>query len=60
MRFLAAGGDLVINADPGLTAQMVSGVRQRAQGDSAFEQQVTESVARVLTLKQKLGRYTCG
>lgn len=60
VKFLAAGGDLVINADPGLTAQMVSGVRQRAQGDSAFEQQVTESVARVLTLKQKLGRYTCG
>ena len=60
VRFLAAGGDLVINADPGLTGSMVSGVRKRAGRDAAFDQRLTESVARVLTLKEGLGAYDCG
>jgi beta-N-acetylhexosaminidase len=60
VKFLAAGGDLVINADPALTTQMVAGVRQRAEGDPEFEQLLNASVARILTLKQKVGSYDCG
>ena len=60
VRFLAAGGDLVINANPGLTAAMVSGVKKKASSDAAFDQRLTESVARVLKLKEGLGRYDCG
>lgn len=60
VRFLAAGGDLVINADPGLTGAMVAGVKKRARADAGFEQQLTASAARVLTLKETVGRYDCG
>jgi beta-N-acetylhexosaminidase len=60
VRFVAAGGDVAINADPALTASMVSGLLQRANSDPAFARQVTESAARVLRLKQGLGRYDCG
>jgi len=60
VRFLAAGGDLVINANPGLTAAMVGGVRKRAKADAAFARQLTASAARVLALKETVGRYTCG
>lgn len=60
VRFLAAGGDLVINASPGLTAAMVHGVRIRAGRDGRFAQEVTESAARVLLLKSRLGLYDCG
>jgi beta-N-acetylhexosaminidase len=58
--FLAAGGDLVINASPGLTAAMVAGVKKRAGSDATFARQVASSVARVLALKQDVGRYDCG
>lgn len=60
VRFLAAGGDLVINASPGLTAAMVAGVKKRAHSDAAFAQQLTASAARVLALKETVGRYDCG
>ncbi|HEY3340178.1 MAG TPA: glycoside hydrolase family 3 N-terminal domain-containing protein [Propionicimonas sp.] len=60
VRFLAAGGDLVINASPGLTAAMVAGVKKRAGSDPAFAQRLTVSAARVLALKEKVGRYDCG
>ena len=59
VRFLAAGGDLVINADPDLTAAMVAGVKARAEKDEEFADQLIESTARVLRLKQGLGRYGC-
>jgi beta-N-acetylhexosaminidase len=60
VRFLAAGGDLVINASPGLTAPMVAGVAKRARSDPAFEAQLTASATRVLALKEAVGRYDCG
>jgi beta-N-acetylhexosaminidase len=60
VRFLAAGGDLVINADPRLTSAMVAGVTDRAGRDAAFERRVTRSAARVLHLKDGLGLHTCG
>ena len=60
VRFLAAGGDLVINANPGLTASMVAGVKKRARSDDAFDQHLIASAARVLALKETVGRYDCG
>ncbi len=60
VRFIAAGGDLVINASPGLTAAMVAGVKKRATSDAAFAKRLTASVARVLALKETVGRYDCG
>jgi beta-N-acetylhexosaminidase len=60
VRFLAAGGDLVINANPGLTAGMVAAVKKRARADDAFDQRLTASAARVLALKEKVGLYDCG
>lgn len=60
VRFVAAGGDLVINADPGLTGAMVRGVLRRARASEGFAEQVTDSAARVLLLKSGLGTYDCG
>ena len=50
-RFLQAGGDLVINADPSLTEAMVGAVRKLEKSDPDFAQQVVRKAARVLELK---------
>lgn len=60
VRFFRAGGDLAINADPQLMAQMVTGTLDEAVADDAFAQRVTESAARVLALKKAAGLGTCG
>jgi beta-N-acetylhexosaminidase len=59
-RFVAAGGDIVINAKSGLTATMVTALVSKAQEDKAFAAQLTSSVRRVLTLKQDHGLVSCG
>ncbi|MET9269240.1 glycoside hydrolase family 3 N-terminal domain-containing protein [Kribbella sp. NPDC003557] len=59
-RFVAAGGDIVINAKAGLTATMVSALVAEAEEDESFAAQLTSSVRRVLTLKQDHGLVTCG
>lgn len=58
-RFVAAGGDIVINAKAGLTATMVSALVAKAQQDKAFAAKLTGSVRRVLTLKQEHGLVSC-
>ena len=58
--FVAAGGDIVINATAGLTATMVNALVAKAQQDKAFATKLTSSVKRVLTLKQEHGLVTCG
>jgi beta-N-acetylhexosaminidase len=55
LRFLAAGGDLVLTLDNGQTAAMVGAVLARAQADSRFRAQVDASSLRVLLAKQRLG-----
>jgi beta-N-acetylhexosaminidase len=55
LRFLAAGGDLVLTLDNGQTAAMVGAVLARAQADSRFRAQVDASALRVLLAKQRLG-----
>lgn len=59
LRFLEAGGDVVINADPGLMAEMVAATLDRAEDDPEFEQQITDSATRVLELKAWLGLAGC-
>lgn len=60
VRFLQAGGDLVINADPLLMGEMVQSAVELAGTDAAFEERVTESTARVLKLKEAAGLAACG
>jgi beta-N-acetylhexosaminidase len=59
-RFVAAGGDIVINAKAGLTATMVDALVAKAQEDKSFAAKLTSSVRRVLTLKQDRGLVNCG
>jgi beta-N-acetylhexosaminidase len=59
-RFVAAGGDIVINARAGLTATMVNALVAKAEQDKAFAAQLTSSVRRVLTLKESHSLVSCG
>ncbi|MFT3887845.1 MAG: glycoside hydrolase family 3 N-terminal domain-containing protein [Arachnia sp.] len=60
LRFFEAGGDLAINADPRIMADMTDATLQRAEADEAFAARVEQSAARVLQLKQDAGILTCG
>ncbi|MHA6525853.1 glycoside hydrolase family 3 N-terminal domain-containing protein [Tessaracoccus sp. G1721] len=59
VRFLAAGGDLVINADPTLMAAMIDATAAEAESDDAFAGQVLDSAERVLRLKASVGLVDC-
>lgn len=59
VRFLKAGGDLVINADPALMDAMAAAVRDEMADDPDFESSVTRSAARVLRLKDERGLGSC-
>ena len=59
-KFVAAGGDIVLTADPSQVPTMVSAIEAKAKGDTAFGKQVTASVTRVLTLKEDMGLLRCG
>ncbi|MEV5964606.1 glycoside hydrolase family 3 N-terminal domain-containing protein [Kribbella sp. NPDC051952] len=59
-RFVAAGGDIVINATAALTSTMVTALVTKAQQDKAFAAKLASSVKRVLTLKQEHGLVSCG
>lgn len=60
IKFIQAGGDLAINADPNLMGEMVQATVALAGTDEAFAARVTESAARVLGLKEKAGLLSCG
>lgn len=60
VRFIQAGGDLAINADPKLMGEMVTAAVDLADDDEEFASRVEESAARVLVLKEKAGLLTCG
>jgi len=60
VRFVAAGGDVVIDADPSLVPAMAKALLAKAAKEPAFAKRITESAARVLALKQDLGTFTCG
>lgn len=59
VRFLSAGGDIVLNGDPGATGEMLGAIRAEMDADPSFAEQVEESVRRVLTLKDEMGLLPC-
>nr|WP_269452196.1 glycoside hydrolase family 3 N-terminal domain-containing protein [Tessaracoccus coleopterorum] len=60
VKFIAAGGDIAINADPSLMGGMVEATLERVAEDDGFAARVTESTARVLELKESAGLLSCG
>lgn len=60
VRFLAAGGDIVINANPSVHRQMVDAVHEEMAADPDFAQEVDTKVARVLAMKERRGVADCG
>ena len=52
VRFIAAGGDMVLTVDASQTAAMTSALLTRAQGDPAFRRLVDAAALRVLQAKQ--------
>ena len=60
VRFLAAGGDIVINAAPAVHNQMVDAVREQVRTDTDFAEEVRTKAARVLALKERRGLADCG
>lgn len=58
-RFVAAGGDIVLNGNPGATTEMLDALRTRAAADDEFAEQVEAAVLRVLTLKDRMGLLPC-
>ena len=59
VRFIAAGGDIVLNGDPNATDEMLDAVRAEMAADPAFAEQVEASVTRVLALKDEMGLLPC-
>lgn len=59
-RFIEAGGDLLINADPSHMAEMTDAVVEKAQADAPFAEQIRDAANRVLLLKEDVGLVDCG
>jgi beta-N-acetylhexosaminidase len=59
VRFVAAGGDLVLTVDPATARPMVDGLVMRAGEDPAFASVVGAAARRVLTEKDRLGLLRC-
>lgn len=55
VRFIAAGGDVVLTVVPGQIPEMVAAVLARAESDAAFRAAVDAAALRVLTAKQARG-----
>ena len=59
VRFFAAGGDLLINADPKLMDEMLEATVAWAAKDPGNADRLAESAGRVLALKESAGILTC-
>ena len=59
VRFVAAGGDLVLTVDPQVSAAMLDGLVARAGKDPAFAATMTAAARRVLDAKDALGLLPC-
>ncbi|MGO1383971.1 MAG: glycoside hydrolase family 3 N-terminal domain-containing protein [Arachnia sp.] len=58
-RFIRAGGDLAINADPAVLESMVADTLAAAVAEEEFAAEVAESASRVLELKDTVGLLEC-
>lgn len=59
VRFITAGGDLVLTGSPGEVPTMLSAIRARMQASPTFAAHVNASVHRILTLKAQHGLLFC-
>lgn len=59
VRFLTAGGDIVINGDPTLQAEMTEAVRSLAAEDAEFADEIRVKATRVVALKARHGVVDC-
>ncbi len=60
VRFVAAGGDLVLTVSPATLPAMFTALYDRAARDPAFRAQVDRSAQRILLAKQRLGLVARG
>ncbi|MFF3617045.1 glycoside hydrolase family 3 N-terminal domain-containing protein [Streptomyces sp. NPDC002580] len=60
VRFLSAGGDMVLTVEPNLIPAMTKAVQSRMTQSASFRAQVDQSVHRVLNAKQRAGLLSCG
>jgi beta-N-acetylhexosaminidase len=59
LRFIRAGGDLLIIGDATLATAMADAIKDEASDDPAFARRVTESAARVVATKERRGLARC-
>ena len=59
VRFVAAGGDIVLTASAALAPMLATALTARTAEDPAFAQQVDAAVRRVVALKQQMGLAGC-
>jgi beta-N-acetylhexosaminidase len=59
VRFIRAGGDLVLTVRPSDASPMTEALLKAARADKSFAARVTESAGRVLRSKANAGRLTC-
>jgi beta-N-acetylhexosaminidase len=59
VRFVAAGGDLVLTVDPRTAGPMIDALVARAAADPAFATALTASARRVLDVKHAQGLLRC-
>jgi beta-N-acetylhexosaminidase len=59
LRFLRAGGDLMIVGDASLATTMADAIKDEASDDPDLAKRVTESAARVVAMKQRRGLARC-
>ncbi len=59
VRFLAAGGDVVLTADPATLGPMIDAVLSAATDDPEFAARVTDSQRRILEAKSDAGLLPC-
>jgi beta-N-acetylhexosaminidase len=59
VRFLAAGGDIVLTADPATLGPMIDAVLSAATNDPGFTARITDAQRRILEAKSHLGLLPC-
>jgi beta-N-acetylhexosaminidase len=59
IRFVRAGGDLLIIGDASLATTMANAIKDEASDDPDFAKQVTGSAARVVAMKERRGLASC-
>jgi len=60
VRFLRAGGDIVLTADPATLGPMIDEVLSTATSDPEFAERITSAQRRILEAKTHVGLLPCG